>query len=439
MRANTDGRSAAQYLRRIFSRNRAGERAGTYAVCSAHRAVLEAAVKQSTDDGSLLHIESTSSQVNQYGGYTGMTPAEFANWTRELALRKGLTRERLLLGADHLGPFAWRKEDSQAAMKKACQLAREVVRAGYQKIHLDASMACSDDGSHLSEETIADRAAVLCEAAEIEANTCGCEPPIYVVGTEVPPPGGEVAEGACPPPTRVEDVHRTLEIFKKAFLARGLVQAWENVAAIVVQPGVEFGNSQVYDYDRAQARGLVAGLPCESDLVYEAHSTDYQTEASLTALVEDHFAILKVGPWLTYAYREAVFALSMMEREVLGRKGDVRLSRVREVLDEEMKRDPSYWSSYYQGEPGEVAQARAYSFSDRVRYYWPAASVQEEIAILLRKMEKVNSPLTLLSQYMPVEFEAVRKGEIENRPEQLIQHHIQHVLKQYARACGVVR
>jgi len=439
MRANSDERSAAQQLRRIFSRNRVSERAGTYAVCSAHPAVLDAAVKQSTVDGSLLHIESTSSQVNQYGGYTGMTPAEFANWTRELALRKGLTRERLLLGADHLGPFAWRKEDSSAAMKKACELAREVVRAGYQKIHLDASMACSDDGPHLREETIADRAAVLCEAAEIEAKACGCEPPIYVVGTEVPRPGGEVAEGACPPPTAVENVQRTFQVFQRAFLRRGVERAWERVVAIVVQPGVEFGNAQVFDYQRANARDLVAGLPNESDLVYEAHSTDYQTEANLTALVEDHFAILKVGPWLTYAYREAVFALSMMEREVLGHKRDVRLSHVREILDEEMKRDPSYWNSYYEGEPDEVAQARAYSFSDRVRYYWPAASVQEEIAILLHNMEKVNSPLTLLSQYMPLEYEAVRNGQIENRPEQLIQHHIQHVLKQYARACGVAR
>jgi D-tagatose-1,6-bisphosphate aldolase subunit GatZ/KbaZ len=429
--------SAAQQLRRIFSRNRSGQRAGTYAVCSAHPEVLEAAVSQSIADGSLLHIESTSSQVNQDGGYTGMSPADFVKSIRALASRRGLPPERLLLGADHLGPFAWREENASAAMNKACELAREVVRAGYQKIHLDASMTCADDGPHLDEKIIAERAAVLCEAEEAEADACGCESPIYVVGTEVPPPGGEVAEGTCPPPTRVEDVHRTLEIFKKAFLTRRLTRAWENVGAVVVQPGVEFGNSEVFDYERAKARDLVAGLPKDSDLVYEAHSTDYQTEANLAALVEDHFAILKVGPWLTFAYREAVFALSRIENEVAGERRGAQLSQVREALDQEMNRNPSYWRSYYVGDPDEVALARAYSFSDRSRYYWPAASVQQEVAKLLRNMENNALPLTLLSQYLPVEYEAVRRGDIENRSEQLIQYHIKRILKHYATACGV--
>jgi D-tagatose-1,6-bisphosphate aldolase subunit GatZ/KbaZ len=401
--------------------------------------VLESAVIQSVYDSSLLHIESTSSQVNQYGGYTGMTPADFAKWVRELAARNGLASERLLLGADHLGPFAWHKENSSAAMKKACELAREVVRAGYQKIHLDASMACADDGAHPDEKTIAERAAVLCETAELEAKTCGCEPPIYVVGTEVPPPGGEVAEGACPPPTRVEDVQRTLDIFKKAFLARSLTKAWENVVAVVVQPGVEFGNSQVFDYEPAKARDLVAGLPVDSDLVYEAHSTDYQAGANLAALVADHFAILKVGPWLTYAYREAVFALSMIERELLGTKRGAKLSGIREALEQEMVGNPNYWSSYYSGEPEEMALARAYSLSDRARYYWSAASVQEEVTKLMRNMDSTVAPLTLLSQYLPLEHEAVRQGEIQNRAENLIQHHIRQVLKQYANACGLHR
>ena len=44
-------------------------------------------------------------------------------------------------------------------------------------------------------------------------------------------------------------------------------------------------------------------------LVFEAHSTDYQPPESLSRLVIDGFAILKVGPGLTFALREALYAL----------------------------------------------------------------------------------------------------------------------------------
>ncbi|HET9697547.1 MAG TPA: class II D-tagatose-bisphosphate aldolase, non-catalytic subunit [Terriglobales bacterium] len=431
--------SSVEQLRGILSRNRAGERVGTYAVCSAHPAVLQAAIAQARNDDSILHVESTSSQVNQFGGYTGATPEQFAMSMRELALKNGFAPDRVLLGSDHLGPFAWKNEPAAIAMTKACELAKASVRAGYQKVHFDASMACADDGSSLSEETIAERAAVLCEAVEQELLKNGAERPLYVVGTEVPPPGGEVAEGNCPPPTRAEDVARTLDLFRKAFEARGLTQAWENVIAIVVQPGVEFGNETVFQYESAAARLLLQALPRNCDLVYEAHSTDYQSPAKLAELVRDHFAILKVGPWLTFAYREAVFALSMIERELFARKNGMTLSRVREALEAEMLKNPGYWKSYYQGNEAEVAMARAYSFSDRSRYYWPADAVQEEVKLLVRNLSSGHIPLTLLSQYLALEYEAVREGRMPNSPEALIQEHIHQVLRHYAAACGVLR
>jgi D-tagatose-1,6-bisphosphate aldolase subunit GatZ/KbaZ len=433
------GKSSAQQLRAIFSRNRAGEAVGTYAVCSAHPAVLQAAMAQTREDGSILHVESTSSQVNQFGGYTGTTPEQFAAGIHELALKNGVTPDSVLLGSDHLGPFAWKKETAASAMQKACDLARASVRAGYQKLHFDASMPCADDGASISEETIAGRAAVLCEAAEQELSATGVERPLYVVGTEVPPPGGEVAEGTCPPPTRAQDVARTLEIFHKAFMARGLERGWENVIALVVQPGVEFGNETVFDYDSATAKGLVNALPRQNDLVFEAHSTDYQPSEKLAELVEDHFAILKVGPWLTFAYREAIFALGSIERELLAKKPSVRLSRVREALDAAMLSNPGYWSSYYKGGESEVTIARAYSFSDRSRYYWPTRAVQEEVQLLLRNLSSGAVPLTLLSQYMPLEYRAIRENQLSSTVSALIQEHIQQVLRQYAAACGVLR
>jgi D-tagatose-1,6-bisphosphate aldolase subunit GatZ/KbaZ len=429
----------SQHLRHLIQRNRSGEGVGTYAVCSAHPSVIDAAVRQAIIDGSCLHIESTSSQVNQFGGYTGTKPIQFADYIRSTAVGAGLPAERVLLGADHLGPYSWRNEPCAAAMAKACELARLSVRAGYHKIHLDASMPCADDGGEISGRVVAERAAILCQAAEEawQQMPVGSPRPLYVIGTEVPLPGGEVREGDCPLPTGIDDVQRSVEEFRTAFHARGLSIAWQNVIGLVVQPAVEFGDRQVFDYDRRKVQPLSAGLPSDPLLVYEAHSTDYQNADKLAQMVQDHFAILKVGPWLTFAYREAIFALSNTEREALGGKHSVRLSRVREALEAEMLRNPAHWRSYYRGNDDDLREARAYSFSDRCRYYWPQPSVQEQLRILLRNLGDYPPPLTLLSQYLPLEYEVIRRGALENHASAIIRYHIQRVLRVYAAACGM--
>ena len=51
-------------------------------------------------------------------------------------------------------------------------------------------------------------------------------------------------------------------------------------------------------------------------LCFEAHSTDYQTKEHLRQLVEDGFLILKVGPALTFALREALLALDRIDAEL---------------------------------------------------------------------------------------------------------------------------
>lgn len=427
-------------MQSLIRRNRQGEKIATYAVCSAHPTVLDAAIQQALEDGSILHVESTSSQVNQLGGYTGQVPHQFADFIHSAAREAGLSSQQVLLGGDHLGPFPWRNEPSQVAMNKACALVRACVLAGYTKIHLDASMACADDkGPGPDEQLIAMRAALLCDAAErayAELPT-GSPQLVYVIGSEVPAPGGESEPGQPPAVTPIENVNCTLEAFRTAFAKQGLSAAWEKVIGLVVQPGVEFGDEVVFDYDRGKAKSLSSALPKHPYLAYEAHSTDYQPVSALEQMVEDHFAILKVGPWLTFAYREAVFALSAIEQELLERKKDVRRSQVREALDAAMLANPKYWKSYYHGDEDAVSLARAYSYSDRCRYYWPEASVQKEIQFLVRNLSDLQIPLPLISQYLPFEYAAIRDGRIQPQPMQIILHHIRRVLRIYAKASGV--
>jgi D-tagatose-1,6-bisphosphate aldolase subunit GatZ/KbaZ len=254
-----------------------------------------------------------------------------------------------------------------------------------------------------------------------------------VIGTEVPVPGGAHAELQELAATRVEDLARTLAIQRQTFAGRGLAPAWQRVIGVVVQPGVEFDHSAVVDYQAQKARALSTAILDYPGLAYEAHSTDYQTEAALTDLVHDHFAILKVGPALTYAAREAIFALSYIEEEWLAGGA---VSNIRRVLDERMRENPQNWDAYYAGSAAERAFARKYSFSDRSRYYWTDAAVEAGVETLFRNLSERPPPLTVLSQFMPNQYAALRAGRLANHPRALARHRIGEVISGYARACG---
>lgn len=429
-------------LREILAANRRGKGLGIYSICSANRFVLESAMLQAARDHSVLLIESTSNQVNQFGGYTGQKPAEFARFVLELAKQMRFPAAKIIFGGDHLGPHVWRKEAAEAAMGKAREMVAAYVQAGFRKIHLDASMPCADDhikpGEALPEEIVSARAAELCQAAEAANSKIGAVPaaPVYVIGTEVPIPGGEEFGSSAPEVTRAKAVAQTLELAKREFRKRGLNDAWERVIALVVQPGVEFGDSSSFAYDAKNAKPLSGFLKRGWGGVYEAHSTDYQSRAALRQMVLDHFAILKVGPWLTFAFREAVFALAAIEKELLSGKAGITLSCLPEVLEAEMLENPVHWKSYYHGEENALRIARKYSYSDRARYYWPQPAVAAALKQLLGNLTAYTAPVSLFSQYLPKQANAMREGALANEPGQLIRHKILEVLAQYAYACG---
>jgi D-tagatose-1,6-bisphosphate aldolase subunit GatZ/KbaZ len=428
-------------LLQVLKAQKAGHASGIYSVCSANRFVLDAALTQAVRDGSCVCIEATSNQVDQFGGYTGMTPLKFAGLVREMARKAGLPSARVVLGGDHLGPNTWRNEPASSAMAKARDLVRAYARAGFTKIHLDASMPCADDSAggreHLDNRTVAERAADLCAAAEKAATGPG--KPLYIFGTEVPMPGGarDALEGVQA--TLASAAKETIEVTRNAFCVRGMEAAWERVVALVVQPGVEFGDASVVPYDRGKAAKLSAMIEQERHLVYEAHSTDYQVPDCLRRMVEDHFAILKVGPELTFALREAVFALCAMEEELAAGKRSLKPSCLRKAIEEAMLANPVHWKKYYHGTAAEQAYARQYSFSDRMRYYWPQPLVNAALKRLLANLSRVAIPMTLLSRHMPGQYAAVRENRLDCRPESLIRDKIMEITGKYALACGMGR
>jgi D-tagatose-1,6-bisphosphate aldolase subunit GatZ/KbaZ len=419
-------------VKEIIARHKAGEHLGICSVCSAHPLVIEAALRFDLHTNNSVLIEATSNQVNQFGGYTGMQPADFRDFVYAIAHEVGFPLERLILGGDHLGPNCWQNEHADAAMEKAIALIEAYVAAGFSKIHLDASMSCADDPVPLDPQVVAERAARLCLAAEQTASEAQKKALTYVIGTEVPVPGGEASSISAVHVTHVEDAARTLETHRVAFKALGLEAAMKRVIAIVVQPGVEFDHTQVIHY-QPQAAEALSGWIRQTPMVYEAHSTDYQSRHAYRALVRDHFAILKVGPALTFALREAIFALAQMENELIAPESR---SRVLEVIDEVMLNEPDYWKKYYHPTWSQAMVDIHFSLSDRIRYYWPHPRIRQAVEKLLANLDTVRLPLGLISQFMPLQLERASLNEIVTTPRSLIIDKIQDVLRVYRYGCA---
>jgi len=407
-----------------------GEARGIASICSAHPWVLKTSLRGTAP----VLVEATCNQVNQLGGYTGMNPADFVRYVRGLAAENGLPPEQLILGGDHLGPSPWQDCGMEPAMSRATGMVQGYVRAGFTKIHLDTSMRLGDDDPlrPLDPELVAHRTACLARVAEETLAKLPESPQRlrYVVGSEVPIPGGSLEHKDGVHVTSVEDARRTLEIMHAAFVEAKLESAWDHVIAVVVQPGVEFGDDFIQDYNPDLAHDLVR-FSETIPFIYEAHSTDYQTRENLRNLVRDHFAILKIGPALTNAFRQAVFALAMMENELFPL---AKRSRLVQTLDAAMQRAPEHWLNYYHGDEGELAFARKYSLSDRARYYWRENDVQAALIKLMANLDEVPLPLSLISQYMPEIYLGIRNGAIPNSARQIVHHRIQSVLDDYSYA-----
>ncbi|MNB77558.1 D-tagatose-1,6-bisphosphate aldolase subunit GatZ [compost metagenome] len=419
-------------MKNIIARHKAGEHLGICSVCSAHPLVIEAALRFDLPTDNKVLIEATSNQVNQFGGYTGMKPADFRDFVLTIAARVGFPTERLILGGDHLGPNCWQNEPAEAAMEKAVALIEAYVAAGFSKIHLDASMSCADDPVPLDPVVVAQRAARLCQAAEETATDAQKAALTYVIGTEVPVPGGEAGSIDSVHVTRVEDAVRTLETHQQAFHALGLDAAMERVIGIVVQPGVEFDHTQIIHY-QPHATEALSGWIRQTPMVYEAHSTDYQLRQAYRALVRDHFAILKVGPALTFALREAIFALAQMEEALIAPENR---SRVLEVIDEVMLNEPDYWKKYYRPTWSQAMVDIHFSLSDRIRYYWPHPRIRQSVDKLIANLGNLTLPLGLVSQYLPVQFERLTAQTLSATPQDLILDKIQDVLRAYRYGCA---
>jgi D-tagatose-1,6-bisphosphate aldolase subunit GatZ/KbaZ len=422
-------------IRNMISKRKSGIMCGVVSFCTANELVIEAIFEQANKSDDFVLIEATANQVNQFGGYTGMQPIDFKEFVHNIAERINFPKDKIILGGDHLGPLLWTNDPEEAAMEKAIDLVKLFVQAGYKKIHLDTSMRLADDPKDvvLSDETIARRAAILyqvCEETyqEMLSHNPREARPVYIIGSEVPIPGGTQEAEESISVTKPESVDKTLSIYKQEFDKLGFDNAFDNIIGLVVQPGVEFGDSEIHHYNSYKAAKLCDCITKYDGIVYEGHSTDYQTPKNLRKMVEDGIAILKVGPALTFALREGLFSLSKLEQELVPKQDRANFM---EVLETVMQNDTDYWKKHYHGTTKQLLIKRRYSFSDRCRYYLTRAEIVDCIHKLFDNLDNIDIPLSMLRQYMPLQYIKVRDGKLKMNARDLAKDYVAVLIEDY--------
>jgi D-tagatose-1,6-bisphosphate aldolase subunit GatZ/KbaZ len=424
----------------ILKASREGEPRGVYAVCSVNRYAIRAALDQACRDRWPVLIEATARQVNPAGGYSGLAPTDFAARVTREAAAAGLDPDLFWLGGDHIGPYPWAPRSAATAMGHAARLVADLVAAGFSKLHIDTTAPCRDDPREadgtLPVELVVARTADLMAVAEQAAHKLRSRPPLYVVGSDVPAPGGTTDPTGRPRVSDPRQVAHVLAAIRKTLAGRGLDPVWPRVLAVVVRTGAEFSSHRVMPFDPVAAQPLVAYIASQPGLVYEAHSTDYQAPEALQALVANGFAILKVGPWLTYTFRETVFGLAAVEREMLAGRKSVQLSDLAAVLDAAMVADPRHWSQHYHGTARERAWLRVNAFADRIRYYWSYPRPAAALARLLANLRRFPPCPQLIAAHLPAMSPTAADTHPAVDPETLIRQRIGAVIDLYAAACG---
>lgn len=427
-------------MKDMVQQRKAGKIIGVPSYCTANDIVIEALIRQAKELDLDILIEATANQVNQFGGYTGMKPADFRDFVYEIADRAGYPHDRIVLGGDHLGPLTWVNEPEESAMEKAVTLVKLFVEAGYKKIHLDTSMRVADDPTDkpLTDETVARRGARLYQACEdsyqeLLKKNPEEKRPVFIIGSEVPIPGGAQEQEDSISVTKPEAVAATLEEYKKQFASVSDPNAFDNVIGIVVQPGVEFGDDEVFPYNRENAAELCSRIATFDGIYMEGHSTDYQPPECLKKMVEDGVAILKVGPALTFGLRDGLFAMSRIEKVLVPESDRVDFP---ELLEKLMLDDTSKWVKYYHGSEREIAIKRRYSLSDRCRYYFAMPEIREAIEKLIKNIDAQEIPTGLLYQYMPLQYKKVRDGKLKKDARTLLMSFVTDVADDYNYASG---
>ena len=97
-----------------------------------------------------------------------------------------------------------------------------------------------------------------------------------------------------------------------------------------------------------------------------------------------------------------------------------------------MLQDPANWQKHYHGSEEELKIKRAFSFSDRCRYYFAKPEITGAIDKLFANLREVKIPLSMLGAvYAAAVREGERDGVLSPDPKDLAEDCVVHLVEDY--------
>lgn len=369
-------------------------------------------------------IESTSNQVNQFGGYSKNQPKDFIKKMHGFIKSFKINKKSIYFGGDHLGPLPWKNNKSSIALKNSIKLIDLYLKANYQKIHIDTSIQCKDD-KFITDKIIFARTEYILKNL---TNKKKLNKIFFVFGTEVPFAGGNDKKKFKI--TKNNKIITDYQNFSKLLNSEKLSS---KDFALVIEPGMKFKNNSItkpnfksFEVNRKFSK--------KNKFYYEAHSTDYQDPETLKKLVNNNFKILKVGPELTYNLIKSFLFMQEIEKFFLRRK-----SNFQKIIIKKMLFNNFYWKDFFKrGSKKKLEKNLLNSFYDRARYYLCNNDVINSIKILEISINKIKREeiIRLFKKQKEKKDIMNLKNFKNNNFQYIISTFLDKIFLKYYRACG---
>ena len=344
-------------------------------LCTSNLDVLKTAIYFCKKKNFPILIESTSSQVNQQGGYSGKKPKDFFYSVNKIAKKINFPKKNLHIGGDHLGPLPWKNLSSKIALHNSIRLINDCLKSNYSKIHIDTSIKCSSDKVLTSQEIFLITKTIL---NKIKKNK-KLRKAFLVIGTEVPLSGGN--DKSKLKLTSKSQIFHDVEKFKR-------IRIGNKPFGLVIEPGMKFMHYTILSpkFKNFKKKKLISK---RFNFVFEAHSTDYQSLSCLKNLVKNNFKFLKVGPELTFYMTRALFFMEELEKKYFSKNK----SNIKQKIFIEMMQNKKHWNSYYSGRKKFLKKLILNSRLDRIRYYLNKEKIEKSKKILEENINKLDKNL----------------------------------------------
>lgn len=369
-------------------------------------------------------IESTSNQVNQFGGYSKNQPKDFIKKINRFIKSSKISKKSIYFGGDHLGPLPWKNNKSSVAMDNSIKLIDLYLKANYQKIHIDTSIQCKDD-KLITDKIIFARTEYILKNL---INKKKLNKIFFVFGTEVPFAGGNNKKKFKI--TQNNKIISDYQNFSKLLNSEKLLS---KDFALVIEPGMKFKNNSItkpkfknFEVNRKFSK--------KNKFYFEAHSTDYQDLETLKKLVKNNFKILKVGPELTYNLIKSLLFMQEIEEVFLGRKSNFQKTIIKNMLFNNF-----YWKDFFKrGNKKKFQKNLLNSFYDRARYYLSYNDVVNSIKILEININKIKREDIIRLFKKEIELKDIKnsKNFKNNNFQYIISTFLDKIFLKYYKACG---